>query len=411
MLHRVLLSRFQLHRRQASFSTAASSSLSLRDADNGGANKTRCTMADHAGKEEKHNVFDLDYGQMEKLLKSQNYPRYRAEQLWRALYDERLFNFHDIQAFPKRMRSQLERVFTTNIGRIDDEQISTDGTCKWLLELPHGLKVETVYIPEGRRGTLCISSQVGCALACSFCHTGTQKFQRNLKHADIVGQVLLAGDRLRELDSRSKITNIVFMGQGEPLLNWRNTFRASNTLCDPRGLGYGKSRITISTVGVAPKIKEVGTETGVGLAVSLHSAIDETRSRIMAINRSYPLKELHRTCTEYLEAVQESGKSRARDNRITFEYTLLDGVNDDRTSLDALKKWCNSLGRVHAHVNLIPYNEWPGSPWTPSSDDKVEEFQRKLKEANIMSTIRWPRGRDILAACGQLNSSQSDVAI
>jgi 23S rRNA (adenine2503-C2)-methyltransferase len=280
------------------------------------------------------------------------------------------------------------------------EHTSGDGTVKWLVSFADGQRVEMVFIPDGRRGTLCVSSQVGCTLTCRFCHTGTQSLARNLTAGEIIGQVLLARDRIGDhelpADQPRRLTNIVFMGMGEPFYNYDAVAAAVRVLSDRDGLAISRRRITVSTSGVVPAIERCGRELGVNLAISLHAARDELRERIMPLNRRFPLAELMRACREY------PGLSNNR--RILFAYTLLDGVND---SDDDARDLVALLVELPAKVNLIPFNPWPGAPYEASPRARVRDFQEILLGSGLAATVRETRGDDIAAACGQLKTVAS----
>jgi 23S rRNA (adenine2503-C2)-methyltransferase len=269
-----------------------------------------------------------------------------------------------------------------------------DGSKKWLLEFPKSSKIETVLIPhEGERMTLCVSSQVGCSLGCKFCHTGSQKLLRNLNAGEIVGQFILAwNDAL-------KLTNVVFMGQGEPLLNYRNVRDAIDIISDPDGLNFSRTRVTLSTSGIVPLIPKVGSDLRVNLAISLHAPVNELRSEIMPINNTYPLDTLMEACKAY--------SSTCATQRITFEYVMLNNVNDSQSLAKDLVKLIKGM---NCHVNLIAFNEWPGSPFTCSPKAKIISFNNYLNQNGVVSTIRWSKGPDIMAACGQLKSMAESKA-
>ena len=343
--------------------------------------------------------------------------RMRVNQLWGWIYVRGVTAFEQMTDVSKDLRAKLDQVFTLARPEIVEEQISIDGTRKWLLRLPirsHELKapeVECVYIPEIDRGTLCISSQVGCTLNCSFCHTGTQKLVRNLEVDEIVGQILIARDRIGDWpgstapgDARllpegdRKITNIVLMGMGEPLYNFENVRHAMDVASDGEGLSVSKRRITLSTSGVVPEIPRWGAESGTMLAISLHAVRDDLRNELVPINRRYPIAELMRACREY------PGLSNAR--RITFEYVMLKGVND---SLDEARQLVSLLKNLPAKINLIPFNPWPGTRYECSEWEDIERFAAVINKAGYASPVRTPRGRDILAACGQLKSESERV--
>jgi 23S rRNA (adenine2503-C2)-methyltransferase len=340
----------------------------------------------------------------------------RTDQLWSWIYARGLQSFDDMSNVSKELRARLAAAYSLARPEIVREQVSVDGTRKWLLRLQirgHETKapeVETVYIPETDRGTLCISSQVGCTLTCSFCHTGTQKLVRNLEAQEIAAQILVARDRLGDWPgavepmmpsthrhllpaTERKITNVVLMGMGEPLFNFENVKAAIDITADGEGLAISKRRITLSTSGVAPEIPRWGSEAGTMLAVSLHATCDELRDKLVPINKKYPLAELMRACRAY------PGLSNAR--RITFEYVMLKGIND---SLADAKALVQLLSGIPAKINLIPFNPWPGTIYQCSPWQQIETFAEVVNRAGYASPVRAPRGRDILAACGQLRS-------
>jgi 23S rRNA (adenine2503-C2)-methyltransferase len=323
--------------------------------------------------------------------------RMRANQLWRWTYHYGLTDFDAMTDIAKEMRSELARLFTLARPRIVERRISTDGTRKYLIEVGRGAEIECVFIPDvGRAGALCVSSQVGCTLTCTFCHTGTQALVRNLTAGEIVGQVMAVKDDLEEWPSGGddrRLSNIVFMGMGEPLLNFDNVASAIDTIADGDGIGISRRRITVSTSGVAPEIVRLGEVTGAMLAISLHATNDALRDTLVPINRKYPIAELLDACRAYPAA----GNSK----RITFEYVMLKGVND--TDAEA-RELVRLLKNIPAKINLIPFNPWPGAPYECSDWDRIEAFADIVNRAGYASPIRTPRGRDILAACGQLKS-------
>ena len=338
--------------------------------------------------------------------------RMRVIQLWRWLYITGATSFDQMTDVSKELRTALEARFTLDRPEIVAEQVSVDGTRKWLLRLPRrghearAPEIETVYIPEADRGTLCISSQVGCTLTCSFCHTGTQRLVRNLEASEIVGQILLARDRIGDWPAAKrpedegllpstdrKITNVVLMGMGEPLYNFDNVREAMDIASDGEGISLSKRRITLSTSGVVPEIKRWGELSGTMLAISLHATRDELRDELVPINKKYPLAALLEACRTY------PGASNAK--RITFEYVMLKGVNDSPTDAKALVRL---LAGIPAKINLIPFNPWPGSRYECSDWETIERFADIVNKAGYASPVRTPRGRDILAACGQLKS-------
>ncbi len=330
--------------------------------------------------------------------------RMRVTQLWAWIYVHGATSFEGMTDISKDLRASLAKTYSLTRPQIVSEQVSQDGTRKWLLQLQriaHEAKppeVETVYIPEADRGTLCISSQVGCTLNCSFCHTGTQRLVRNLSAAEIVGQVLLARDRLADWSGAAanvqrKITNVVLMGMGEPLYNFDNVRDAMAIAADGEGLSLSKRRITLSTSGVVPEIPRWGLEAGTMLAISLHATRDDIRDALVPINRKYPIAELLAACWNY------PGLSNAK--RITFEYVMLRDVNDSLANARALVRL---LAGIPAKINLIPFNAWPGAPYVCSDWAQIERFADVVNRAGYASPVRTPRGRDIMAACGQLKS-------
>ncbi len=334
----------------------------------------------------------------------------RAQQLWHWMYVRGAQTFADMTNVSKDMRAELEQHFTVDRPEVVTEQISNDGTRKWLLRLPgdgvgRAHEVECVYIPETDRGTLCVSSQVGCTLNCSFCHTGTQRLVRNLTAGEIVGQIMVARDRLNDWIDRETpngnrlVTNIVMMGMGEPLYNFDAVRDALLIVSDNEGIGISRRRITLSTSGVVPNIARTGDEIGVMLAISLHAVRDELRNELVPLNRKYPIKELLDACRAY------PGSSNSR--RITFEYVMLKGVND---SLDDARLLVKLLKGIPAKINLIPFNPWPGSKYECSDWDQIEKFSEYVFNAGYSSPVRTPRGRDILAACGQLKSETEKLS-
>ncbi len=335
----------------------------------------------------------------------------RAQQLWHWMYVRGAQTFADMTNVSKDMRTQLEARFTVDRPEVVAEQVSNDGTRKWLLRLPgdgvgRAHEVECVYIPETDRGTLCVSSQVGCTLNCSFCHTGTQRLVRNLTAGEIVGQVMVARDRLNDWVDRETpngnrlVTNVVLMGMGEPLYNFDAVRDALNIVMDNEGIALSRRRITLSTSGVVPNIGRMGEETGVMLAISLHAVRDELRNELVPLNKKYPLAQLLDACRNY------PGASNSR--RITFEYVMLKGVND---SLDDAKLLVKLLKGIPAKINLIPFNPWPGSKYECSDWEQIEKFSEYVFNAGYSSPVRTPRGRDILAACGQLKSETEKLSV
>jgi len=326
----------------------------------------------------------------------------RTSQLFQWIYNFGVTDFNDMTNVAKPLKAKLAEHFSLDRPEIVEKQVSVDGTRKYLVRMSPGIEVESVFIPDvSRTGALCVSSQVGCTLTCKFCHTGTQKLVRNLTAQEIVLQVMMARDDLGEwptTQENRKLSNIVFMGMGEPLYNTDNVADAIDTMADDTGMAIGRRRVTVSTSGVVPEIVPLGTRTNAMLAISLHAANDELREKIMPINRKYPLKDLMEACRNY------PGLSNAR--RITFEYVMLKGVNDSPRHARELIKL---LKGVPAKVNLIPFNPWPGSNFECSDWETIEQFGDIINRAGYAAPIRTPRGRDILAACGQLKSESEKM--
>lgn len=328
--------------------------------------------------------------------------RMRTKQIFHWIYNYGVTEWDQMTNVSKELRARLSEAFSLDRPEMVDRQISHDGTRKYLIRMAPGIEVESVFIPDvSKTGALCVSSQVGCTLTCKFCHTGTQRLVRNLTPREIVLQVIMARDDLGEwptTQENRRLTNVVFMGMGEPLYNTNNVSDSLDTICDPEGLGIGRRRITVSTSGVVPQIGPMGARTNAMLAISLHAANDELREQIMPINRKYPLKDLMQACRDY------PGLSNSR--RITFEYVMLKGVND---SIKHAKQLVRLLEGIPAKVNLIPFNPWPGSDYECSDWDTIEAFADYVNAAGYASPIRTPRGRDILAACGQLRSESEKI--
>ena len=324
--------------------------------------------------------------------------RMRASQIWRWVYHFGVTDFEAMTDLGKEMRAGLPAQFTISRPEMVERQISKDGTRKYLLRFGPGIEVEAVFIPGvGRAGALCVSSQVGCTLNCTFCHTGTQRLVRNLTAAEIVGQVMMAKDDLGEWPSSSdtrQLSNIVFMGMGEPLYNLDHVAKSIDVISDSDGISLSRRRITVSTSGIVPEMTRLGDETQAMLAISLHGVRDELRDELVPINRKYPLAQLLQACRDY------PGLSNAR--RITFEYVMLNGVND---SLVEARELVRLLKGIPAKINLIPFNPWPGAPYECSPWERIEAFAEIVNKAGYASPIRTPRGRDIAAACGQLKSA------
>ena len=343
--------------------------------------------------------------------------RMRTSQIWRWVYGQGTTDFDDMSNVSKPVRQMLESRFTTARPEIVTCQVSSDGTRKWLLRVPSdqpgGLpaEIETVYIPEETRGTLCISSQIGCTLACSFCHTGTQRLVRNLTAGEIVGQIMIARDEIGDWphaerpegailpDAERKITNIVLMGMGEPLYNFDNVRSAMEIANDNEGLCHSRRRITLSTSGVVPEIPRWGADAGTMLAISLHAVRDDLRNELVPINKKYPIAELLQACRNY--------PGLANSRRITFEYVMLKGIND---SVADARELVRLLKGIPAKINLIPFNPWPGNVYECSEWGQIETFADIVNRAGYASPVRTPRGRDIMAACGQLKSASERLS-
>ncbi|WP_373651181.1 23S rRNA (adenine(2503)-C(2))-methyltransferase RlmN [Schlesneria sp. DSM 10557] len=321
--------------------------------------------------------------------------------VWNGVYVRGLTDFSQMDTLARKTQAKLAEHFTLARPTISRELISTDGTRKWLLEWTDGQRVESVFIPETDRGALCISSQIGCTLSCSFCHTGTMRLARNLTAAEIVAQVLNARDRLQEWGRKRTeclCTNLVLMGMGEPLFNYDHVARALRIIMDGDGIGISRRRIMLSTAGVVPMIERVGRELGVNLAISLHAVRDDLRNELVPLNKKYPISELLRACREYPAA------SNAR--RITFEYVMLKDLND--SDADA-RELVRLLQGIHAKVNLIPWNPWPGAAYQTSTPERIQAFARNIGEGGFSSAVRATRGEDIMAACGQLKSEAENL--
>jgi 23S rRNA (adenine2503-C2)-methyltransferase len=370
----------------------------------------------------KRSLAGLDRAQLAEALGEVGVPererKMRVSQLWHWIYFRGVRDFEAMTNVSKGLRAALAEKFTLERPEVVVEQVSSDGTRKWLIRLPAdtpGEKphdIEAVYIPESDRGTLCISSQVGCTLNCTFCHTGTQRLVRNLYASEIIAQVMIARDRLGEWPGMSRaegtasetaaprlVTNLVFMGMGEPLYNFDGVKSAIATISDDQGISIGKRRITVSTSGVVPEIEHLGNEVGAMLAISLHATRDELRDELVPLNKKYPIKELLDACRAY------PGASNSR--RITFEYVMLKDVND--TPKDA-KELVRLLKGIPAKINLIPFNPWPGTKYECSDWETIEKFSEIVFNAGYASPVRTPRGRDILAACGQLKSETQKLS-
>ena len=323
----------------------------------------------------------------------------RVNQIWGWVYNKGINSIDEMTTLSLDLREELKKYHNLERPQISDEQISKDGTKKWLLKFNDGSEVETVFIPDDERGTLCVSSQVGCTLNCTFCHTGTQRLVRNLTSQEIVSQIIIAKDSLSEWGQEPRqITNIVMMGMGEPLYNFESVRDGILTMSDDAGLSISKRKITLSTSGIVPKIKMAGDEIGSMLAISLHATNNDLRNEIVPINKKYPIEELLEACRNY------PGLSNSK--RITFEYVMLKGVNDSEAEARDLVKL---ISGIPAKINLIPFNSWPGSSYECSDWEQIEKFGDIINRGGYASPIRTPRGEDISAACGQLKSDTKKV--
>jgi len=354
----------------------------------------------------RQNLIGMSRTGMAEALAEIGEPRFRADQLFQWVYNRGVTDFEAMTNMAKPLRTALAARFSISRPAVSRDLDSIDGTHKWLIKLADGNEVETVHIPESDRGTLCVSSQIGCTLSCKFCHTGTQRLVRNLDPMEIVGQIMVARDHLGEWPSAERptiyerqLSNIVMMGMGEPLYNFDNVAAALKIVMDGEGLAISRRRMTLSTAGVVPLIRRCGEELGVGLAISLHAVRDDLRDEIVPINRKYPLAELLAACRDY-PGVRNS-------RRITFEYVMLKDVND--STADA-RELVRLIAGIPAKVNLIPFNPWPGAPYERSSDEAIERFAEIVRRAGYPSPVRTPRGEDIMAACGQLKSDSERIS-
>jgi len=351
------------------------------------------------------NLIGLSRADMAAALAELGEPRFRADQLFQWVYNRGVIDFDAMTNMAKPLRAALAEHFVIARPTVARDLGSVDGTHKWLIALADGNAIETVHIPEEDRGTLCVSSQVGCTLSCKFCHTGTQRLVRNLAPGEIVGQIMLSRDHLGEWPTAERrtiyerqLSNIVMMGMGEPLYNYDNVAAALKIVMDGEGIAISRRRITLSTAGVVPMMRRCGEELGVGLAVSLHAVRDELRDQIVPLNRKYPLAELLAACRDYPGA--------RNSRRITFEYVMLKGVNDSPADARELVRL---IAGIPAKVNLIPFNPWPGAPFERSDEAAIERFAEIVRSAGYPSPVRTPRGGDIMAACGQLKSASERV--
>jgi len=355
--------------------------------------------AAHGRNDLRRSLVGLSRDELKQVLAEAGLEPFRARQLWQWIYWHGVTDFGLMTNIAKKTREHLAEQFVIDRPGIVTEQRSVDGTRKWLLRFADGNEAETVNIPEEDRGSVCVSSQVGCTLTCSFCHTGTQPLVRNLSPAEIVGQFMVARDSYGEwptptADAQRMLSNIVMMGMGEPLYNFENVVTALKIVMDDQGIALSRRRITLSTSGVVPMIAKVGEALDVNLAVSLHAVSDEVRDTLVPINKKWPIAELLKACADYPGA--------RNSRRITFEYAMLKGIND--SDADA-RELVRLLTPIHAKVNLIPFNPWPGAPYECSSNNRIHRFAEIVNDGGLSAPVRTPRGRDIFAACGQLKSA------
>jgi 23S rRNA (adenine2503-C2)-methyltransferase len=345
----------------------------------------------------KIDLVGLSRAEMATLFETLGLPHFRVKQVWHWIYHHGSREFAEMTTIAKGTQRDMAERFVITRPQIVTEQTSTDRTRKWLMSFADGKMAEAVHIPEKNRGAVCVSSQVGCTLSCTFCHTGTQRMVRNLTPGEIVGQFMLARDSYGEWPSSiepRQLTNIVMMGMGEPLYNYDNVIQALRIIMDEEGINVSRRRITLSTAGVVPMITRVGADLGVQLAISLHAVNDDLRNEIVPINKKYPISELLDACRAYPTA--------RNSRRITFEYVMLKDVNDSPTDARELVRL---ISGIPAKVNLIPFNPWPGAPYECSTDEAIEKFADIVNRAGYSSPVRTPRGRDIYAACGQLKTA------
>ncbi len=345
----------------------------------------------------KQNLLDLNYEDLKSFLNlkvgvEEKKLNMRAQQIFNAVYQKGLKNFSNLTTIPLELRQKLEKTISFNDTKIVKSYVSKDGTQKFLVELSDGNKVECVYIPEKTRGTICVSSQVGCSLTCTFCRSGTQKLVKNLSASEIIGQIILVKNKLRDWSDQKIVSNIVFMGQGEPLINLKNLKKSIQILKDKNGLNYGNKKITVSTSGIANKIPEAADEIGTYLALSLHAPNDKLREEIMPINKKFNIQNLIRQLKYYTSVVKEP---------IFLEYVMLKGIND---SEECAKQLVKLMAQFPSKVNLIEFNRWPGVKFEPTERKDIEKFSKYIQDKGFMSFIRRSRGDDVLAACGQLRT-------
>ena len=342
-------------------------------------------------KDDKINLLGLDRVALEKLFAMIGEPKYRATQFMKCLYHQFESNFDNYTTFSKLLRNKMQQFSTLQVPQVVSETKSKDGTIKWLLQMPEGNAIETVYIPETKRGTLCISSQIGCSLNCSFCATGAGGFNRHLTTAEIIGQVWVAANKLGQSSKKRCITNVVLMGMGEPLANYPRVLPALKIMLDDFGFGLAARRVTVSTSGMVPYIYKLKQDADVSLAVSLHAPYDLLRNKLVPLNKKYNIAALLQACNDYIKDKRKA--------KITFEYTLIQDINDKPEHARALTRL---LSDTPCKINLIPFNPFPGNPYQRSLPESIELFQNICEKSRIITTVRKTRGDDINAACGQL---------
>ena len=349
----------------------------------------------------KQDLLNFNIEELQDFCISNNLPKFRATQIWRWMYCFGLDTFEGMSNIARATKDFLNEKAFISRPYVSEMQKSSDGTIKWLLKLSDGSEVETVYIPQEERGTVCLSSQVGCTLNCSFCHTGTQALVRNLTANEIIGQLVLVMDHLKDWPSGKntrKVTNVVMMGMGEPLLNYKEVSKAIKVMMSDDGISLSRRRITLSTSGIIPMIEASGIDLGVNLAISLHAVNDELRDQLVPINKKYNLEALINACRNYPPL--------SNSRRITWEYVMIKGVNDRESDAKAL---INLIKGIPSKINLIPFNPWPGSLFETSTQKNIDIFAKILMDAGFASPIRKPRGQDIYAACGQLKSTSEKI--
>ena len=358
--------------------------------------KTNETNGINNSNPKKIELLGLPKVELDNLLKDLGLPAFRSNQIWHWIYRAGLTSFVKMTNLSKNLRNELQSKFSISRPLVSKQMISEDGTVKWLFKLFDGNEIETVWIPESDRGTLCVSSQVGCTLTCKFCHTGTQKLVRNLNSEEILAQVVFAMDYINDWPAAKenrRLTNIVLMGMGEPLFNYKNVKDALEIIMNHSGISISRRRITLSTSGIVPEIHKCGEELGVNLAISLHATNDLLRDELVPINKKYNIQTL-------LNAVR-SYPTLSNARRVTWEYVMLKGINDD---IKDAKKLVKLIEGIPSKINLIPFNEWPCAPYECSEQNDIDRFARVIMDAGFASPIRTPRGRDVMAACGQLKS-------